>query len=214
MIALAIGLSFVVVYRAPFGGSVTAASMLPLLVIAYRHGTMQGILSGVVYALIHMLVKGFYPPPVETIVNFLLVICLDYVFAYGVLGLAKSFIISVNIETPIKLQTDLVSQSPFPRGWQKFARANFCRGFNKQVSVVISCLIVMFLRFLCHYISGIIIWAVYAPDGQSPYIYSLLYNGSYMFFEAIITIIALVALVTAAPQLFENINKKAKSITS
>lgn len=43
------------------------------------------------------------------------------------------------------------------------------------------------LRFLCHFITGVVIWAQFAPEGQSKYIYSLLYNGQYMLPEAVLT---------------------------
>ena len=54
--------------------------------------------------------------------------------------------------------------------------------------------VVVFLRFLCHFASGIIIWDVFAPEGQSVVLYSFLYNGSYMLGEWAVTAIGLVAL--------------------
>ena len=47
--------------------------------------------------------------------------------------------------------------------------------------------VVLVLNFLCHYVSGVIIWGVYAKPGQSPALYSLIYNGSYMLPEILIT---------------------------
>lgn len=44
----------------------------------------------------------------------------------------------------------------------------------------------MWLRFLCHWSAGIIFFAKYAPPGQSIWLYSLLYNGAYMFPSAIL----------------------------
>ena len=38
----------------PFGGQVTLASMLPVVLISYRHGVKWGIVSGVAYAFIQM----------------------------------------------------------------------------------------------------------------------------------------------------------------
>ena len=52
----------------------------------------------------------------------------------------------------------------------------------------------VFLRFLCHLVSGVAIWSAYAPEGQSPFAYSLVYNASYMIPEMIITAIVLVSL--------------------
>ena len=43
-------------------------------------------------------------------------------------------------------------------------------------------------RFLAHFVSGIIFFAIYAPEGMSPIIYSALYNGSYLLPELVISI--------------------------
>lgn len=45
-------------------------------------------------------------------------------------------------------------------------------------------------RYLCSFTSGVIIWGVYAPEGQGAVIYSLLANGRIMIPEMIITAIA------------------------
>ena len=58
-------------------------------------------------------------------------------------------------------------------------------------------LLAVFLRFLCHYISGVTIWAGYAPEGMSPGWYSFMYNGTYMLPECIFTMIGAVALLKA-----------------
>lgn len=54
-------------------------------------------------------------------------------------------------------------------------------GFS--LGVIISCA----LRFLCHFLTGITVWADYADGLLGVVIYSLTYNGSYMLPELIIT---------------------------
>ena len=49
-------------------------------------------------------------------------------------------------------------------------------------------------RYICHILSGVMIWGVYAGEGQSVLAYSLIYNGSYMIPEIIITTVSLVFL--------------------
>lgn len=44
-------------------------------------------------------------------------------------------------------------------------------------------------RFICHFISGALLFGVYAPVGQSKYIYSLTYNAAFMLPEMIVTVI-------------------------
>lgn len=44
-------------------------------------------------------------------------------------------------------------------------------------------------RFVFSTLSGVLFFASYAPEGMNPWIYSILYQGSYMLPEAIITLI-------------------------
>ncbi|MBR2868866.1 MAG: energy-coupled thiamine transporter ThiT [Clostridia bacterium] len=55
-------------------------------------------------------------------------------------------------------------------------------------------LVVCIIRFICHFISGVTIWAGYAPENMLVGVYSFIYNGSYMLIETIITIIGLFAV--------------------
>jgi thiamine transporter len=42
-------------------------------------------------------------------------------------------------------------------------------------------------RFFCHFLSGVIFFASYAPVGESPVAYSAIYNGSYLLPELVIS---------------------------
>ncbi|HEX2944473.1 MAG TPA: energy-coupled thiamine transporter ThiT [Clostridia bacterium] len=44
-------------------------------------------------------------------------------------------------------------------------------------------------RFLCHVVSGVVFYASYAPKGQSPWVYSILYNGTFLLPELAITLV-------------------------
>ena len=50
LIAFATVLSMLKLIDLPYGGSVTAASMLPVVLVAYRHGVGAGLVSGLAYA--------------------------------------------------------------------------------------------------------------------------------------------------------------------
>ena len=52
----------------------------------------------------------------------------------------------------------------------------------------------IFGRFICHYISGIVFFASYAPEGTSPYLYSLLFNAAYLLPELLICLFILKVL--------------------
>lgn len=52
----------------------------------------------------------------------------------------------------------------------------------------------LIIRFLSHFISGAIVFAVFAPEDWNVYVYSFAYNGSYMLPELIITLVGAVLL--------------------
>ena len=135
------------------GGSVTLASMVPIVLIGILYGSKWGLCGSIAYAVIQM-IFGFYPPPTQNFLNFVLVIMLDYILAFGVLGLS-GFIYRIT--------------------------------GKKKYSAPIAAFIVTTLRYICHIFSGILIWGVYAEEGQTVLAYSLIYNGSYMIPEIIIT---------------------------
>lgn len=70
---------------------------------------------------------------------------------------------------------------------------------NRLVSIVVGIVFTFALRFVCHFISGWIIWDALWPNemGLASPMYSLVYNGGYMLPETIIT--ALVAVLTYKP---------------
>lgn len=49
-------------------------------------------------------------------------------------------------------------------------------------------------RFVAHYLSGIIFFAEFAPEGINPYLYSALYNGSFLSAEFAISGILIYSL--------------------
>ncbi len=58
---------------------------------------------------------------------------------------------------------------------------------KKQIYFLLS--LAYLLKFLFHYISGVVFFAKYTPAGQSKYVYSFLYNLSYTFPRYIISLI-------------------------
>ena len=89
LVAVAFILSFFR-YGFAYGGSVTPASMLPILMIGMRRGPVWGLGGALVYSGLQML-QGFQAPPAASVLNFALVILLDYVGAFTVLGAAGFF---------------------------------------------------------------------------------------------------------------------------
>ena len=86
--ALSISLSFVLslirLYRMPSGGSVTPASMLPVMLFAAAFGAGPGVLAGAVLGVLQYMQGGWF----LNVWQFLL----DYVLAYAALGLCGLYI--------------------------------------------------------------------------------------------------------------------------
>lgn len=82
--ALSVALSFVLscirLYRMPQGGSVTPASMLPIMLFSAAFGVGPGLLSGLVYGILQYLQGGWF----VNVWQF----ALDYLLAFAALGLA------------------------------------------------------------------------------------------------------------------------------
>ncbi len=66
---------------------------------------------------------------------------------------------------------------------------------KKLWSIPLAAFCVTLLRYICHILSGLLIWGVYAEEGQSVLAYSVIYNGSYMVPEIIITTITMFFLI-------------------
>ncbi len=146
MVGLAFALSFVKVFQMPQGGSVTAGSMIPLLILAIRHGPGLGITAGVAYGLLEAIQDSYVVHPAQFL--------LDYPVAFGLLGAA---------------------------GW--FGRLP---AVGSAVGIA--------GRFAAHFLSGVIFFAQYAPEGVSPWAYSAVYNGSYLLPELVISTVVVFIL--------------------
>ena len=166
----------------PFGGQVTLVSMLPVVLISYRHGVRWGLVAGLGYAMIQMLlgartVAAAFQPGYfgdgTMILNALIMCALDYLAAFTCLGLGGSFRGSIQ---------------------------------NPGLSLCCGSILALFSRFLCHVVSGYILfsgWAewFFTQDGfpawgaalvanLSPnmlgFVYSMVYNAMYMLPELIL----------------------------
>ncbi len=90
MLALATVLSLIKLIDLPYGGSVTAASSVPLILLSYRHGVGFGLFAGLAYGLLQLTfssalsyVTGFW--------SVAAVVLLDYVVAFAAVGFAGAF---------------------------------------------------------------------------------------------------------------------------
>lgn len=174
----------------PFGGQLTLVSMLPIVLVSYRHGVKWGLTTGFAYALVQMalgadtVTAAFQPGyfgDSAMLGNAVLMCLLDYILAYTLLGLGGCF-------------------------REKIA--------NKGVALMCGSLVALGGRYLAHILSGYILFAGWAEwfftqdgfpawgaalvESLSPELlgltYSVIYNGLFMVPEIILTAIAAVLI--------------------
>ena len=174
--------SKMIIPEMPFGGQVTLVSMLPVVLISYRHGVRWGLTAGFGYALIEMAIgtktvaaafqPGYFGDG-AMIGNALLMCLMDYVLAYTALGLGGCF-----------------------RGKIK----------NNGIALMCGSLVALGTRYLAHIFSGYILFSGWAEwlftqegfpawgaglvqtlsPGALGWTYSIVYNGMYMIPEMIL----------------------------
>ncbi len=180
LLALATVLSIFKPFALPYGGGITVASMMPIILIAFIYGTKSGLLSAFVFSIIQMLFSNgtisaaFLPGDDQMVLYKAILMCLlDYTLAFTVLGLGGIF-----------------------KGKIK----------SNAKAIFLGALFATSLRYLCHILSGYILWGSYATwffsqegfnfgnavlsrlSGNAlAAFYTLFYNGLYMVPEIIIT---------------------------
>ena len=91
MIALSVVLGFIKVAEMPYGGSVTLASMFPIVIVAYRHGFGWGMGAATANSLVQLISGIKYFSYFTTWQSVIALMVFDYVLAFAVFGLAGVF---------------------------------------------------------------------------------------------------------------------------
>lgn len=81
--ALALVTSFIKVASLPMGGSITLFSMFFMCFIGYLYGPKIGIMTGVAYGILQLIIEPYIYAPLQVL--------LDYPLAFGALGLSGFF---------------------------------------------------------------------------------------------------------------------------
>ena len=161
-IALSSVLSMIKIWKMPQGGSITAASMLPLMLFSYVYGMGPGCLVGALYGVLQFIIEPYFLSLPQML--------LDYPIAFGMMGLAGLF----------------------------------SKMDDENLGLTVGVVLASVGRFVAAVLSGVIFFAEYAGD-QNPWVYSIVYNGSYMLPECIICIILCLAVgLRLARQLKKN----------
>ncbi len=93
MLAMSVVLSFIKVFEWPFGGSITACSMLPIAILGYTYGMKWGLLCGTVHGVLQAITGATMSSAFAgmNISSAAAIILIDYLFAFSVTGLSGMF---------------------------------------------------------------------------------------------------------------------------
>lgn len=199
MIALAVVLEIVakmVIPEMPFGGQVTIVSMLPVVLVGWKYGIGKGLVTGMVYSFVQMALGA------KAISAMIMPASEDYLGSIGnvILMFLFDYFLAFTVLGMSSIYKKVIN--------------------NNSVSLALGALTVLFMRYICHIVSGYILFGAWAEwffsqDGFYSWgqtilntfngnalslIYSIIYNGFYMIPEIIITTIV-AAIVGKIPQL-------------
>lgn len=189
---LALLCQFIPFLNQAFGGGFTVASMLPIVIVAYMFGTRWGLFAGFVYAVLQMLmghstVAAFFMPSSDSYMQLgyaVLVVLIDYIIAYTVLGFGGIFrrrfgktpalCLGCVVALSLRYLAHIISGAVFFGTWAEW--------FFSEKGAFGEAVLGMF--------SGVSLSVVY----------SIVYNGMYMIPEIIVTTL-IAAVIAQLPQI-------------
>ncbi|MCL1949139.1 MAG: energy-coupled thiamine transporter ThiT [Turicibacter sp.] len=130
----------------PQGGSVSAA-LIPMAIIAYRHGIKLGMLGGLALGILQLIVGAYIVHPIQVLLDFLL----PYIGACAIIGM-----------------------------WSKKMAVGHPR---RNARIWVSLFFASAFRFASHWVSGIVFFYMFAPEGMNTWVYSFVYNFPQQFFN-------------------------------
>jgi thiamine transporter len=146
-----------------------------VFIVALRRGTIDGVLTGLIMGLLNMAGGVYSIADVWWKVFFQ--IALDYWLAYPLAGFAG-------------LLHKKIAEAPDQK--------------KMNLYIVLGCLLGGFLKFMAHYLSGILFWPGDPWNVGGSYIYSALYNLAYTAPCTILSMAVVIILATKMPNLFVN----------
>ena len=200
---LALVSEFIPFLQLRFGGTLTLASMLPIILISYMYGLKWGLGSAAVYAVIQIFmgfktVAALFTPDSDSYMALWMAICvvlLDYFLAYTSLGLGGIF----------------------------------ARKKGGCLRLVLGCVVAQVICYAFHVLSGFLFYGAWADwfftesaakdlaisgwimehlSGRGlALLYSLIYNALYMLPEIVLTA-AVAALIYRIPAVSKNFERR------
>lgn len=91
----------------------------------------------------------------------------------------------------------------YPLAFMALGLAGFARKNPTLTNIIIFSTLAVFVRYMVfHFLSGMVFFGMYAPEGQPAWLYSIIVNGSTGIINLIICVIVMVLLYKAARLIF------------
>lgn len=129
----------------------------------------------------------------------LFIIAFYYGPAWGILTGGVFGVINLMLNPYIVHPMQVILDYPLP--FMALGLAGFFRN-NTIMGVIVG----VIGRFICHFLSGVIFFASYAPKGMSPYVYSAVANGAHLAVEGLLCIV--IMKVLPLQRLFDILKKQ------
>ena len=186
--AISLVCEFIPFLNLPFGGTITLASLLPIVLASYLYGVPWGLGVGFVYSLLQMAVgfrtvSALFLPDSDSYMGAtfaILILLLDYVLAFTLVGLGglfrrklsptKALVLGSVIALTLCYLSHVLSGAIFYGAWAEWFFSADALGLTAPK--------------LCNFILS-----TFSGAGLAT-VYSFIYNGLYMLPEIIITAIA------------------------
>lgn len=148
--------------------------IIPIVIYSLRRGAIPGMVSGLIWGLLDLILRGLGNGSVLNVWQGLL----EFTIAFMVVGLAgilqRPIQASIQNHTKVKTMTLLLMAAFFGT----------------------------FAKYFCHFLAGAVYWDSYAPKGMNAWLYSLTVNGGSFIASFILTGIVLCICLAMVPKLY------------
>jgi energy-coupled thiamine transporter ThiT len=212
-VALSTALSYVKVFSLPQGGAVTAGSMVPVIWLSLRRGPKIGLFTCVLYGLVQLVLEPFVYHPVQVLLDYPIAfgalglagffqkrptlrkgttVTMDRLIT--VLLCVISFLLFSYELAQYRLSETLFFSWIFTFSFiflllleSRIQTKRIEEQHRTVTPALFGATVGIFGRFLAHFVSGVVFFGAYAPEGMSPIVYSVIYNGAYIVPELLVS---------------------------
>lgn len=148
--------------------------IIPIVIYSLRRGAIPGMVSGLIWGLLDLILRGLGNGSVLNVWQGLL----EFTIAFMVVGLAG------------------ILQRPIQASIQNHTKV------KTMILLWMAAFVGTFAKYFCHFLAGAVYWGSYAPKSMNAWLYSLTVNGGSFIASFILTGIVLCICLAMVPKLY------------